>query len=115
MGPAPSLSHRATVPPSHCPTVPLLSLLMSTLVALALVILIFRATPAIVKRIASGGLDTESKAHLDDLEHRLQETEERLRGLAAATDGRFVDLEERQDVTDRVLQQVREDRALPEG
>ncbi len=88
---------------------------MNTLIMLAVVILIFRATPAIVKRIASGGLDTEDKARLDDVEHRLQETEERLRGLAAATDGRFVDLEERQDVTDRVLQQAREDRALPEG
>ena len=88
---------------------------MSTLVALALAYLIFRATPAIVRRVASGGLDTESKARLDDLEHRLQETEERLRGLAAATDGRLVDLEERQDVAERVLQRVREDRALPEG
>ena len=88
---------------------------MNTLILLAVVILIFRATPAIVRRIESGGLDTESKARLDDLERRLQETEERLRGLAAATDGRFGDLEERQDVTERVLQQVREDRALPEG
>ena len=88
---------------------------MNFFIMLAVVFLIFRATPAIVRRIESGGLDTEGKARLDDLERRLQETEERLRGLAAATDGRFVDLEERQDVTERVVQQVREDRALPEG
>ncbi len=88
---------------------------MSFFIAIAIMMLIIKATPAIVKRIEGGGLDTGSRERLDELDHRLQETEEQLRRLVSATDSRLVDLEERQDVTERVLQRVKERKALPEG
>ena len=88
---------------------------MSFLVALAVAMLVFKATPAIVKRIEKGGLDVGSRERLDEMDHRLQDTEEQLRRLASATDSRLVDIEERQDITERVVQRVKESKALPEG
>ena len=49
------------------------------------------------------------------MEQRVVEVESNLRTLGSATDNRLVDLEERQDITERVLHQVKDTRALPEG
>ena len=84
---------------------------MSFWIGIALFMLILRATPTIIKRIEAGG--GPGGPRLDELENRLQETEEQLRTLGAATDNRLVDLEERQDITERILHQVKDDRALP--
>ncbi len=60
-------------------------------------------------------MDFGSKARVDEVERRLQETQDRLRELATATDTRLVDLEERQDFTERILQQGRSTNQLPDG
>ncbi len=88
---------------------------MSFLVTLAIFMLILRATPAIVKRIERGNVDPAAADRIDELERKLGEVEENLRTLGAAADGRLVDLEERQDVTERVLQRVKDTKALPRG
>ena len=87
---------------------------MGILVSIAIFLLILKATPAIVKRIESGTAGANNE-RLDELEHRLAEAEDNLRTLGAATDTRLVDLEERQDIAERVLQSVKDPRALPEG
>ncbi len=87
---------------------------MSFLVAIAIFMLILRATPAIVKRIESGGMDAGSSLRVDELERRLTEMEDNLRTLGGAADGRLVDLEERQDIAERALQKMKDRRALPE-
>jgi len=88
---------------------------MSFLVGFAVFMLILKATPAIVKRIEGGGMGAGSGPHGEELERRLAELEENLRTLGGATDSRLVDLEERQDITERVLQKVKDTRALPQG
>lgn len=87
---------------------------MSFFISIAIFILILKATPAIVRRIESG-TDGATRERLDELERRLAETEDNLRTLGAATDNRLVDLEERQDISERVIQTVKDSRALPEG
>jgi tetrahydromethanopterin S-methyltransferase subunit G len=49
------------------------------------------------------------------MEERLVQTEERLLTLASDTHERLVDVEERVDFTERVLQQHRSKGQLPEG
>jgi hypothetical protein len=85
---------------------------MSFLIPLAIFLLILKATPAIVKRIEGGAGGSQ---RVDDLERRLAEVEDNLRTLGGATDSRLVDLEERQDINERVLQQVKDVRTLPRG
>lgn len=88
---------------------------MSFLVGLAVFLLIIKATPAIVRRIESGGMDAGSSQRVDELERRLTEVEDNLRTLGGATDSRLVDLEERQDINERLLQRVKDIRTLPKG
>ena len=87
---------------------------MSFLVGLAVFMLILRATPAIVRRIEGRGMGAGGP-HNEEVERRLSEVEENLRTLGGATDSRLVDLEERQDIAERVLQKVKDTRALPQG
>ncbi len=88
---------------------------MSFWIGIAVFFLILRATPAIIKRIESGGAPPGVSDRIDELERRVVETEEQLRTLGAAADSRLVDLEERQDITERVLHRVKDTRALGEG
>lgn len=85
---------------------------MSFFIGIAIFILILKATPAIVKRIEGGA---GSSQRVDELDRRLTEVEDNLRTLGGATDSRLVDLEERQDINERVLQRVKDTRTLPKG
>jgi uncharacterized coiled-coil protein SlyX len=88
---------------------------MSFFIGIAIFLLILKATPAIVKRIEGGAMDRAGSQRVDELERRLAEVEDNLRTLGGATDSRLVDLEERQDINERVLQQVKDVRTLPRG
>jgi len=57
---------------------------------------------------------SELHRRLVELEHRLAETDARLRDLAAEDD-RLLDLEERVEFAERVLQQLRDPGRLPPG
>lgn len=87
---------------------------MEFFLGLALFILVLRMTPALVRRVSGRAVDSdELRKRLDDTEQRLAKSEERLRGLAEGTHERLVDIEERLDFAERVLQQQREARRLP--
>jgi len=88
---------------------------MSFFIGIAIFILILKATPAIVRRIEGGAKGGGSSQRVDELERRLAEVEDNLRTLGGATDSRLVDLEERQDINERVLQRVKDTRTLPKG
>ena len=88
---------------------------MSFFIAIAVMMLIIKATRAIVKRIEGGAAGGGNSQRVDELERRLAEVEDNLRTLGGATDSRLVDLEERQDINERTLQRVEDIRTLPRG
>jgi hypothetical protein len=84
----------------------------SILVGIALIIIASKIGPALAQRVAAGG-DTDLARRLRQLDARVAETEERLGALANESNERLVDIEERVDFTERVLQQQRDRGQLP--
>ncbi len=83
---------------------------------IAVLVLVVKLAPAIARRISGHSVDSNAILRkLDDTEQRLAETESRLRALSEGTHERLLDVEERLDFTERVLQQERERRPLPRG
>jgi hypothetical protein len=63
-------------------------------------------------RHGPGGSKTLAK-ELQETQRRLEETESVLRELSAATGERITDMEDRLDLTERILQQERQQDKLP--
>jgi len=70
---------------------------------------------ALAARLKNTAADAaELQRRLAELEHRLADTDARLQDLAAEDD-RMLDLEERVEFAERVLQQLRDPGRLPPG
>ena len=85
------------------------------LLGIAIITFASKVAPALAQRLSTGGgFSPEAQRRLEDMEQRLAQTEERLLGLSAGTHERLVDVEERLDFAERVLQQHRQrDRLSP--
>ena len=84
---------------------------------LGIAILVFasKVAPEVAARVGGQRVDGEMQRRLLEMEERLEQTEERLLTLAADSHERLVDVEERVDFTERVIQQQRAQGQLPEG
>ncbi len=89
--------------------------MLEILGGIALIVLASRTAPALAARLSGQVRDPEYERRLRDVEERLNEVQERLVGLAADAHDRLLDLEERVDFTERVLQQNREQEKLEPG
>jgi len=89
--------------------------MLEIFMGIAILVLASKTAPAIARRLSGQALDGETVRRMQDLEQRLEQTEERLLNLAADSHERLVDIEERVDFTERVLQQQRAHGQLPEG
>ena len=84
------------------------------LVGIALIVFASKVGPAVAHRLGHG-VDRDVRRQLDDLESRVATTEDRMLDLSAGTHERFVEVEERLDVAERVLQAERQRDRLPRG
>ena len=89
--------------------------MLDIFLGIAILVLASRTAPALARRLSGQSLDGEAVRRLREMEERLEQTEERLLTLASDSHERLVDIEERVDFTERVLQQQRAQGQLPEG
>lgn len=82
------------------------------LIGIAFIVLASKVGPALAHRI-SAGADSDIVRRVRDMDARLAETEDRMAALATESNERLVDLEERVDFTERVIQQQRERGQIP--
>jgi hypothetical protein len=82
---------------------------------IAILVVASKVAPELATRLGSQQTDGETQRRLAEMEERLVQTEERLLTLASDTHERLVDVEERVDFAERVLQQQRSKGQLPEG
>jgi hypothetical protein len=85
------------------------------LLGVALITLASKVGPAWARRIEGQGTDPEVVRRLGEAEERLTQMEDRLLGLAAESHERMLEMEERIDFTERVLQQQRAGKRLGAG
>ncbi len=68
------------------------------------------------KRIEAGPpQSTELEKKLAELERRLAETEDGLAEHSSSVDGRFLEMDDRLEFTERLMQQLRDRERLPRG
>ena len=84
------------------------------LFGIALIVLASKIGPAVARRVGQG-VDTDVRRQLGDLESRVTTSEDRILDLSAGTHERLVEVEERLDVAERVLQAERHRARLPRG
>jgi tetrahydromethanopterin S-methyltransferase subunit G len=85
------------------------------LLGIAFITLASKVGPAWARRIEGQGADPELARRLAEAEERVAQMEERLLSLAAESHERMLEVEERVDFTERVLQQQRAGKRLGEG
>jgi hypothetical protein len=85
------------------------------LLGVALITLASKVGPAWARRIEGQGTDPEVVRRLGEAEERLTHMEDRLLGLAAESHERMLEMEERIDFAERVLQQQRAGKRLGAG
>lgn len=83
------------------------------LLGIACIVFASRVAPAIARRIGGQAVDTQLVKHLEDLDQKMARSEDRLMALSAGTDDRLLEIEERLDFAERLLQQQRERERLP--
>jgi aminoglycoside N3'-acetyltransferase len=82
---------------------------------IAILVVASKVAPELATRLSSQRLDGEAQRRMQEMEERLEQTEERLLSLASDSHERLVDIEERVDFTERMLQRQRSQGQLPEG
>lgn len=82
---------------------------------IALIVLASKVGPAMAQRIGGKANDGEVAERIRELEERLEQLDERFLQLAADNHERLVDIEERVDFAERVLQQQRTQQLPPQG
>jgi aminoglycoside N3'-acetyltransferase len=85
------------------------------LFGIALIVLASKTAPALAARIGRDGAGPDTERKLQALAQRLQQTEERVMTVMADSHERLVDIEERLDFAERVLQQHRTHGKLGQG
>jgi hypothetical protein len=83
------------------------------LIGIAFIIVASKVAPAVAKRLSGQAGDPALIRKVEEMDGRLAQNEERLLELAAGSHERFVDVEERLDFAERVIQQQRERPRLP--
>ena len=84
------------------------------LFGIALIVFASKVGPAVARRVGQGE-DPRLARRLHDIEDRVTTNEERLLGLSAGTHERLMDIEERLDFAERVVQSQRHRQQLPGG
>ncbi len=79
---------------------------------IALIVFASKVGPAVARRVGQGN-DPGLARRLQDMEDRVTTNEERLLGLSAGTHERLLDIEERLDFAERVVQSQRHKKQLP--
>ncbi len=85
------------------------------LFGVALIVLASKVGPAVARRIDNKGLEPDATRRLQEMQERLEQVEERVLTLASDSHERLVDMEERMDFAERVLQQQRSAQLPPQG
>ena len=67
------------------------------------------------QRISGQAIDSQVAQRMQEMEERLEQLDERFLQLAADNHERLVDIEERVDFAERVLQQQRTQQLPPQG
>jgi len=85
-------------------------------IGIALIVLAAKVGPALARRIDSrSATDPGAARQLQEMQERLEQVEERVLTLASDSHERLVDIEERVDFAERVLQQQRAAQIPPQG
>ena len=85
------------------------------LFGIALIVLASKVGPAVARRIDSRGVEPDAARRLQEMQERLEHVEDRVLTLASDSHERLVDMEERMDFAERVLQQQRSAQLPPQG
>ncbi len=85
------------------------------LFGVALIVLASKTAPALAAKISGDGASPEAERKLQALAERLKQTEERVMTMMADSHERLIDIEERLDFAERVLQQQRTQGKLGPG
>ena len=85
------------------------------LFGIALIVLASKTAPALAARIGGDGAGPDTERKLQALAERLKQTEERVMTMMADSHERLIDIEERLDFAERVLQQQRTQEKLGRG
>ena len=85
------------------------------LFGVALIVLASKVGPAVARRIDNKGLEPDATRRLQEMQERLEQVEDRVLTLASDSHERLVDMEERMDFAERVLQQQRSAQLPPQG
>ena len=82
---------------------------------IALIVFASKVGPAMAQRIGGQAMDAQVAQRMRELEERLEQMDERVLSLASDNHERLVDIEERVDFAERVLQQQRSAQLPPQG
>lgn len=82
---------------------------------IALIVFASKVGPAMAQRISGQAMDAQVAQRMRELEERLEQMDERVLSLASDNHERLVDIEERVDFAERVLQQQRSAQLPPQG
>ena len=85
------------------------------LFGVALIVLASKTAPALAAKISGHGASPDTERKVQALAERLQQTEEKLMTMMADNHERMVDMEERLDFAERLLQQQRAQGKLGQG
>jgi len=85
------------------------------LLGIAFIVLASKTAPALAHRIGSGAPSPDVERRMRALEETVEEMRERLLTLGGESHERLVDLEERMDFAERVIQQARDRTRLEPG
>ena len=85
------------------------------LFGIALIVFASKVGPAMAQRISGQAIDSQVAQRMREMEERLEQLDERFLQLAADNHERLVDIEERVDFAERVLQQQRTQQLPPQG
>jgi hypothetical protein len=83
------------------------------LAGIALIVFAQKTAPALARRLSGQTMDGTAARRLEDLEQRIAQNEDRLLEFSAGAHDRMMEVEERLDFAERVLQQQRQQHKLP--
>jgi glycine/serine hydroxymethyltransferase len=85
------------------------------LFGVALIVLASKTAPALAAKISGGGAGRDTERKVQALADRLHQTEEKVMTMMSDNHERMVDIEERLDFAERLLQQQRAQGKLGRG
>jgi hypothetical protein len=89
--------------------------MLGILLGIAFIVLASKTAPALAQRISTGAPSPDVEQRMRALEEIVEEMRERFLTLGSESHERLVDLEERMDFAERVIQQARDRTRLEPG